>query len=188
MNERESAAAGGIDLLGALPPFVTAYRETAAVLAAEEPEFAAAWEAAARVLRNAFVLTADEDGLARFEALLGVRPARGETAQARRARVWARWINGVPYTERALRERLAALSGGAPVSLSWPRAYTLAIGVCLELPGQLAELRHILDEVLPCAVTVEVRNSIPCAANGPACLAGAVCAAECVRVTDGGAV
>ena len=70
-----------VDLVSYLPPFMQEYKALAQTLEAENPEFALLWEAAGRVRKNAFVATADEYGIGRFERILGIFPDKGETLE-----------------------------------------------------------------------------------------------------------
>lgn len=100
-----------IDLLSYLPPFMAAYRELSAGLRAEEPEFWLLWQGAHRVLVNQFVLTADDFGLKRYETLLHLLPAPGDSIETRRARILAALMRHPPYTITWLRAWLDGLLG-----------------------------------------------------------------------------
>ncbi len=66
-----------VDLMSYLPLFMQGYREPAATLRAEEPEFDIVWAAADRMLRNRSISTADEYGIGRLERILGIYPQEG---------------------------------------------------------------------------------------------------------------
>ena len=103
-----------VDLVSYLPPFLAGYRELREALAAENPEFALAWDAADRALRNEFIDTADEYGIARFEGMLGILSSRGDALEDRRARVRSRWFTALPYTYRMLCRDGGKDFGGRP--------------------------------------------------------------------------
>ena len=67
-----------IDLVSYLPPYLQAYREQVAALAAENPEFLLIWDAVDKVLYNHFICTADEYGISRYEKILGIRPTEDD--------------------------------------------------------------------------------------------------------------
>ena len=75
-----------VSLVSYLPPFMQDYKEPAAALEAENPEFTLVWKAADKVLYNHFISTADEYGIARREKLLGIYPSDDDTLDSRRAR------------------------------------------------------------------------------------------------------
>ena len=152
-----------VDLVSYLPPFMAEYKEIDAALKAEDPEFVLVWQAADRVLRNEFIETADEYGIARFEAILNILPSSEDTLESRRARVLSRWFSSIPYTERVLIERLTGICGTNNFTLTRDYLnYHLEIEVDLELFGQIEELERLLDEMLPCNITVTARNDMRC--------------------------
>ena len=85
-----------VDLVSYLPPFMAEYREVREALDAENPEFAIAWQAADCTLRNAFIETADEYGIGRFEQMLKIYPSGTDTLESRRRRVAGRWFRALP--------------------------------------------------------------------------------------------
>ena len=114
-------------LISYLPPFLQEYREVRAALEAEDPEFRLVWEGTDYVLRNEFILTADEYGISRFEKLLGIVPVKGEDLESRRMAVFGRWYNVRPYTWRMLLERLRGIpceEGKISVSHNFEEGYS----------------------------------------------------------------
>lgn len=89
-----------VDLASYLPHFMQSYIEPVATLDAENPEFVLVWTGADRVLKNRFISTADEYGISRFEAILGIYPSDEDTLESRRSRVQSRWFQQLPYTMR----------------------------------------------------------------------------------------
>lgn len=169
-----------VDLVSYLPPYMAEFKEVAAALEAAEPEFALAWEAAERVLRNRFIETSDAYGISRLEKMLGIRPGDGDTLESRRSKVRSRWFEKLPYTMRVLRRKLAVLCGGAGFEISddFGTGYALRIKTRLELYGQAEELERLLEAFLPCGITAEASNSMAAEAEGAAPVGGCVAAAE----------
>ncbi|MCL2212806.1 MAG: YmfQ family protein, partial [Oscillospiraceae bacterium] len=64
------------------------------------------------VRNQMFVITAGDGGLARFERLLGITPADGESIETRRANVLMQWDSETPHTMRYLIALLEVLTGG----------------------------------------------------------------------------
>ena len=100
-----------VDLISLLPPFLAAYKEIHAALAAENPEFQAIWQAADNVLSNEFIVTADAWGVSRFENMLGILPQKEAALEDRRTAVLMKYNMRSPYTIRRLREILAEAVG-----------------------------------------------------------------------------
>lgn len=151
-----------VNLVSYLPPFMQDCRETVAALEAENPEFMIMWKAVDRLLYNRFIETADEYGISRFEKMLGIRSSVKETLEGRRLRVRSRWFDKIPYTTRALLQKLTVLCADTDFYLSdnFNAGYTLAIKTGLELYGQVDELERMLDAMIPCNIAVETTNEI----------------------------
>lgn len=174
-----------IDLVSYLPPFVAQYKEIRAALEAENPEFKILWEAASRTLYNEFIETADESGITRFETILNIFPSKEDTLASRRKRVQARWISVLPYTERMLLEKLVVLCGSQNFTLIKKyESYRIELGVSLELYGQVEELEHMIEVMLPCNMVAVIQNTINIEIKGSADIATGVCFAECFLITN----
>ena len=174
-----------VDLVACLPPFMQRYKEPAAALEAENPEFQILWDAADRVLKNGFIGTADEDGLSRFERVLKIEPSKSDTLESRRARIQARWVRTIPYTERVLVEKLAILCQGSHFTLTKRYdCYKIEVDVSLELFGQTQELERILGDMIPCNMVVDIRNTLNLMAEGNVWTGGGICSIETFFVTN----
>ena len=153
-----------IDLLSYLPPFMAAYRELSAGLRAEEPEFRLLWQGAHRVLVNQFVLTADDFGLKRYETLLHLLPAPGDSIETRRARILAALMRHPPYTITWLRAWLDGLCGEG-AHRETVEDYTLSLwfdGSALTRVHLTAqEIIYLLYPILPVNLTWGIRVEMP---------------------------
>lgn len=174
-----------VDLVSYLPPFMADFKEISVTLEAENPEFVLVWKAADRVLQNEFIESADEYGISRFEKILNILPSTEDTLESRRARVQARWFNTIPYTLKAFLAKLVALCGDSDFTVTKEyEKYTIRILTNLELFGQVEELEHIIESMMPCNMIVISLNEIPCDAKGFAFIAGGVCSVETFFITN----
>lgn len=164
-----------IDLAEYLPPFLREYKELRAVMETENPEFEIAWKAARRVLDNEFLETADEYGIERFEKLLGIIPSRDDTLESRRTRAYSRWFTELPYTLRMFARKLELMSGGSKFTITEDyEHYRVRVDTGLELFGQADELERLIEQMFPCNITADVRNTIRCEAEFRQSAGGAV--------------
>lgn len=140
-----------VNLINYLPPFMAEYREINETLSAENPEFILLWEAADRVLKNVFIETADEYGISRFEKLLGILPNSGDSLEVRRERVSIRWFNELPFTFKALLEKLVAICGNGNFNVicNFEEAYEISVAIDLSLQSKAKEVENLLDTMLP---------------------------------------
>lgn len=174
-----------VDLVSYLPPFMADFKEITVTLEAENPEFVLVWVAAEQVLQNEFIETADEYGISRFEKILNILPSKEDTLESRRSRVQARWYNTVPYTMKALISKLIALCGDTDFVITKEYDnYKIIIQTNLELFGQVDELEHIIDTMIPCNMVVQSENEIPCDSDGFAYIAGGICSVENFFITN----
>lgn len=174
-----------VDLVSYLPPFMAEFKEIAVTLEAEDPEFRIIWEAADRVLKNEFIETADEYGISRLEKMMKILPSKEDTLTSRRARVKSRWYNCVPYTLKALISKLIALCGKYDFKITLkPGSYQIEIEISLEMFGQVQELEHIIESMIPCNIVVSVKNTIQCEISGTYVVGGGVVGVECIVITD----
>lgn len=168
-----------VDLVSYLPPFLAEFKEIEAALDAENPEFALIWKATERVLQNAFIATADEYGISRFEKVLNILPSTEDTLESRRARVQVRWLDTIPYTLKTFIAKLAALCGDSDFTITKEYTqYKIKILTNLELFGQVEELKHMIESMMPCNMIVVSENEIPCDSVGFAFIAGGVVVSE----------
>lgn len=166
-----------VDLVSYLPPFMQSYKEPVAALEAENPEFQIVWKATDKVLRNRFISTADEYGISRFEKMLGIYPSEEDTLESRRSRVQSKWFNKLPYTIRVLLQKLTVLCSDTDFTLThnFNVGYTLKLETDLELFGQVEELEHIINTMIPENIVVDSKNNIPCNVRGVVLFGGGVC-------------
>lgn len=177
-----------IDLASYLPPFMAEVREISGVLETENPELMLVWKAADRGLQNAFIETADEYGLARFERILGILPSAEDTLESRRARLSVRWFDAIPYTWKVLIKKLEVLCEGSDFVLqgNFTDGYTLTLHTHLDAYGKTEEIREIIETVLPCNIAVISDNSISCNATGNVGLGGSVGFTTMITVSERG--
>ena len=135
-------------LLDYLPPVLREVLEFQTINAANEPEIAVAWDAAALLLANQFLETADENGVAVWERELKIYPKDTDTLEVRKARIKAMWNLELPYTVSWLRNWLTGLCGPTGYELT-VSDYTVDIQLDYNaLPNANSLAGEILDMLL----------------------------------------
>lgn len=175
-----------VDLVSYLPEFMQGYKEPVAALKAEDPEFTIVWKGTDKILYNHFISTADEYGIQRFEKLLNISPSDEDTLESRRSRCQSKWFNRVPYSMRVFLQKLMVLCDDTDFTVTdnFTEGYTLTVGTNLELYGQVEELEHIINTMLPENIVMESHNSIPCNIQGAALFSGGICFVNAFTVTN----
>lgn len=100
-----------VDLIKYLPLFVAEYEEIQEITESENPEFRLAIKKVSQTKENQFIISADEEGISRFEKLLGIRPKETASLEDRRKEILARWNDVSVYTYKGLILRLNQLLG-----------------------------------------------------------------------------
>lgn len=148
-----------IELRQYLPPFMQSCRQMSAALEEENKEFNALWSSADEVLKNRFILSADEQGVEHFERLLGIIPGKGDTLESRRAFVQSRWFNKLPYTLRILSERLTQALGGDykfELNVDFSKTYTVRLTVHTTNDSENDNLKYILETLVPVNMMIDI--------------------------------
>lgn len=102
-------------------------------------------------LNNRFIVTMDEDMIAKYEALYGIEadPAN-ETLSFRRARLINRWSVSLPYTTLNLRQRLEGLLEGYEYYLEIDYdAYEIHLDLSIAHLGLYDEILNLISVIKP---------------------------------------
>lgn len=158
-----------VDLWQYLPEFLKQFRELDGLFEAERPQFQALEHNRQSLLDNLFIETATNEGLKRFESILGLTPSAGETLEVRRSNVLTNWFSNKVYTMKTLLTILQVLQGNNNVQLTWDSVdpFLLHVVTRLEKRGQVDKVYEILEKMLPMNVDydsdnfIEVNQTIP---------------------------
>lgn len=147
-------------LLEYLPPFLQEIKEIQAILEkGEEPEIEALWLKADDALADQFIPDATENGVSRWEAILGIVPKAGDSLEARKFTILTRINEQLPFTMTTLKEQLQTLCGkegsGFSVRLD-ENAYTLFVLVALTAKSNLQDVDALLKRVVPANLIVSL--------------------------------
>lgn len=156
------------------------------LLAAELPEFQGLSNTSDGLINEVFILTATETGIGKFESMMGIVPALGESLESRRSAVLTRWYDSTPYTVRALRNRIIAIQGNdrVDVGMDTETAYKLNITTRLEMRGQVDDLGYIIQSMIPCNLIINSKNWLECEKTvGIGCAVG-MTQTETLMLTD----
>jgi hypothetical protein len=163
-----------VDLIQYLPPIIQEYNEMQRITAAENPEFRLAWEADERLRNDLYIVTATEQGLKRFEKILGIYPSSQDTNESRRGRILSRWNDMLPYTLKALWGKIAVLAGDDFEINTDFNNYLIEIITHIAYYGGVDDLAYILDSVVPCNLVIVSTNALECSTSGNLRLSGAI--------------
>ncbi len=165
-----------VDLISYLPQILQDVREYTVIMYAENPEFQLVIDESEKIKNNQFIKTSDLEGISKFEKLLNIIPLADDTLQSRISRVMSRWNDVVPYTYKALIERLNILCDGVNFTINRNfNEYKMEIITHLELSGQVDELQYLLGCMIPVNIELTSKNDIYCDSYGQQNIGMAFC-------------
>ena len=149
--------ARNIDILSYLPEVLSSAECMKAISAAQNPKLSSAYEDIDMLLDNQFIISANIDGIKRWEQILGISPKATNTLQDRRFRVLSRLNSKLPYTYKRLQEQLEILcpDGGYELDLDAGGA-TLRIRVALAAKEQFAEVEKLAARQVPANLVLDI--------------------------------
>ena len=143
-------------MLDYLPPFIRNFKEMAAIMDTEQPEFELAWQNAENTLADQFVMTATINGIKRWEKIYGIIPKGTDTLDERRFVILSKMNEQPPYTMAALENVLDALCGKGGYSLHMnANDYELTVKLEMGNENNFAAVVELLNRILPANI---VRN------------------------------
>jgi hypothetical protein len=138
-------------LIKYLPPVIRGVQEYIAICdIAEQPEFEAFWGSVDNVFNDQFVQSATENGVKRWEKILGLYPKSTDSLDTRKAAILARLNEDLPYTERRLREMLDMLCGTDGYILTVDGLnYKIYLGIKVKAKDFFDAAKTLIEKVLP---------------------------------------
>lgn len=127
---------------------------------AEQTEFDTAISDVRTAADDFFLSTLSEYGCSRWEAILGLQSATGDTVEQRRAQILAKYLDRLPYTYTTLLEYLATVSEDFTVTLD-ENAYDLYIRIRLDGYTQRDALAATLGQMIPANLVLRMATEIP---------------------------
>ncbi|WP_096269409.1 putative phage tail protein [Paucisalibacillus globulus] len=149
-----------VDILSYLPPVLHQVKEVVEIANVEKNPLEATWEAIEQSLNNRFILTADEEGLARQEKMLKINVPATDTIETRRFRLLTRYQEQAPYSNSVLKQLLDSLLGENGYVMTRDIAgKKLKVKIELTVKGQFDAVVIMLERITPqnMILTVELR-------------------------------
>ena len=143
-------------LIDYIPPFLRGVREYKAILEdAEQPEMVLIWDAAKNALNDQFIVDATENGISRWEKILGIIPKATLTLDERKFTILTKINEQLPFTITTLNERLTSLCGKDGYSLTLDNTnYTLDVKVALTAKNNFEDVSSLLQRIVPANLVV----------------------------------
>ena len=144
-------------ILDYLPPAVRDLREMRALAAGQERVLSALWDAVKAAFNDQYAASLSENGVSRWEKILGITPKGGDTLGNRRTRVLTRLLEQIPVTKRTLNQQLLAMCGknGYRMELD-PARYTLGVLIAVNSSALLSSVGELVRKSVPANLLVQV--------------------------------
>lgn len=137
-------------LIDYLPLYVQDYAEIKAIMDAEQINVEKAWTDAENVMCDQFILDATENGVKRWESIVGIVPKANLTLEERKFQVLSKLNWQLPYTIESLNRALTTLCGenGYTLMLDADR-YELMVKLALVNKNFVDAVKDLLENVVP---------------------------------------
>lgn len=133
------------------------FDEIKAIMNAEQISFDGVWVSSESVMNNQFVTQANEDGVARYEHILGITPKATYTLDERKFNILARMNESLPYTMKQLHNSLGSLCGEDGYTLKLDHGtYTLVVKLGLANENNVQAVVELLDKMTPANIVKKV--------------------------------
>ena len=146
------------------PPLLRELLEFREIAGALQPEADMAHDDVREAAQELFLESMSVRGIRRWETMLSIYPAAGESLDDRRRRIVLLVLNRLPYTYRALQRYLAEVSDVYTLRLS-AAAYTLHVTVELSSAAKRLLLSAILRQMIPANMLVDLVMKLPSTAT-----------------------
>lgn len=154
------------------PRFLQDLIEFDQIAGAEQPEFSQVVQDVRAAPDDFFLESLTEHGCQRWEAILGLVAAPGDTLEARRERILIKYLDQLPYTYRSLLKYLSTVSDDFAVNLS-NDSYELFIRIKLAGEPQRNALSGVLKQMIPANLVLLIQTTIPQTVQRPPAVFGA---------------
>ena len=139
------------------PRFLQDLFEFGQIADAEQPECTQAVQDIRSAPDDFFLFSLSEYGCERWEAILGLTAAPGDTLEGRRERILIKYLNHLPYTWRTLLSYLQSIDPKAGAVLE---DYRIQIDVELQGDSQREDLQATLRQMIPANLLWILRTAI----------------------------
>lgn len=141
-------------LINYLPHFMQDYFEMQTIMETEQFEIDHAWTETGNALANQFVQEATENGIKRWESMLGISPKDTDRLDERKFRILTKLNRELPYTLRRLEQILINLCGNNMFSLNVNAAeYHIEIKLGVANVNNYQEVVDTLKKIIPANMT-----------------------------------
>lgn len=149
-----------MELLNYWPRYIRELIEFQQIANGLQPEFEKAAQEVQDAPQDFFLVSLSDYGCKRWEAILGLSVASGDTLETRRQRILLKYLDQLPYTYRSLLKYLSTVSQDFTVNLD-NGVYELFIRIVLSGYDQRDALVAVLGQMIPANLVLKMQTQIP---------------------------
>lgn len=144
-------------LIDYLPIYVQSFAEIRAIMNAEQISVETTWTGAENVMNDQFITLATENGVKRWESILGITPKANFTLDERKFLILARLNEQLPYTKESLESALTSLCGADGYTLKIDSdKYEMVVKLALDNENNVSAVVDLLDKMIPANIVKNV--------------------------------
>ena len=145
-----------IDLMEYLPPVFGEIQEIKYLMHTDSEEVNLLWKAYEDLMYDQFVYDATENGIKRWEKILGIKPSASSTLEDRRWEVLNRLNVKIPYTMTMLKNKLSSMYGDNFSLKLISDTYTLKVRIPMSELKNIESVRNMLDVLVPANLYIDL--------------------------------
>ena len=143
-------------LIDYLPPFIRNIRECESIMNdGEQPEINLMWGKIENAMKDQFISDATENGVQRWEKILGIVPKGELTLDERKFAILSKINETLPFTITTLKEQLRSLCGENNYSAEVD-GFSLIVRVALEAKNNLGDVDALLKRIVPANMVIDL--------------------------------
>lgn len=147
-----------VKIEGYWPKVVAKMREMGQIADTENAEFDLLWAAFSNFISDLFIKTATENGISRWESILGIVPASGASLADRKNVILTQVNIKVPYTWRIVKKIIAEFFGATTFEMEYEIDFqTLIVSGNGATESQISQLSEILKWILPAQIKLVMK-------------------------------
>ena len=147
-----------VKIEGYWPKVVAKMREMGQIADTENAEFDLLWAAFSNFISDLFIKTATENGVSRWESILGIVPASGASLADRKNVILTQVNIKVPYTWRIVKKIIAEFFGTTTFEMEYEIDFqTLTVSGNGATESQILQLTEILKWIFPAQIKLVMK-------------------------------